>query len=107
MTCVKAGRIYVTRMKNKKVIGVIDEGEWPTIREGREIVYVQDENKLILQKIFYDKVNEKLHIMQIATYDSDDECAKASFETLFNEPSYNDFMALWTYLLARVQETKS
>jgi hypothetical protein len=94
-------------MKNKKVIGVIDEGEWPTVREGREIVYVQDENKLILQKIFYDKVNEKLHIMQIATYDSDDECAKASFETLFNEPSYNDFTALWTYLLARVQETKS
>jgi len=108
MTCnrIGAGRVYVTKVGSKRVIGVIDEGELPVVRAGREIVHVQDENKFILQKIIYDEVNEKLHIIPVATYDSD-ECVKTSFDALFNEPRYNDFMAFWTYLLARAQETKS
>ena len=112
MTCgnsrIGAGHVYATKIKNKRVIGVIDEGELPVVQEGHEIIYVQDENKFILQKIIYDEVNERLQIIPVATYDTDDECAKTSFDALFNEPRYNDFMALWTYLFARVsQEVKS
>jgi len=105
MTCkVGAGQVYATRIGNKRVIGVINEGEWPVIQEGREIVYIEGENKFVLQKIIYDKVNEKLQIIPIATYDADDECARSSFNALFSEPHYADFKALWTYLLVRTQE---
>jgi len=108
MTCgngIGAGRVYATKSKNNRmIIGVIEEGELPVVQEGREIIYVPDENRFILQKIIYDEVNEKLQIIPIAVYDSDDECVKTSFNALFNEPRYNDFRALWTYLFARVSQ---
>jgi hypothetical protein len=109
MTCGNVGRIgmghvYATKIGNKRVIGVIEEGELPVVVAGREIVYVPDENRFILQKIIYDEVNEKIQIIQIAVYDSDDECVKTSFNALFNESRYNDFRALWAYLYARVSQ---
>ncbi len=100
---IASGHVYTTKIGNKRVIGVIDEGEMPVVQKGREIVY--DGNMFVLQKIIYDEVIEKLQIIPIATYDGD-ECAKASFEALLGQPKYDDFKALWTYLLARAQETK-
>ncbi|MDT7870300.1 MAG: hypothetical protein RQ839_09025, partial [Thermoproteus sp.] len=100
---VAAGRVYA-KGGSRRIVGVIEEGELPVTWEGHEIVYVNDENKFILQKIIYDEVNEKIEQITIATYDANDECAKASFDALFNEPRFSDFKALWTYLFARAQE---
>jgi hypothetical protein len=95
------GSVYSREGNGVKAVGYITQADVDVVWVCNEIRY--DGEKFVLHRTIYDEVNEKLDQMTIATYGGDD-CAKASFNSLYAEPRYKDFKALWVYLLARAQE---
>jgi len=100
-TCIAAGTVYSREHGNMKAVGYIDQADV-------EVVWIRDEirfydEKFELHRTIYDDVNDKIKQITIAQLNADD-CAKASFSSLYAEPRYKDFKALWMYLLARAQE---
>ncbi len=102
-TCAMYGRVYARENGNVKAVGYIKEADYGILWVSDEIRYDGESGKFELHRTIYDEVNEKLDQMTIATYGGDD-CAKASFNSLYRDLTYKDFKALWMYLLARAQE---
>jgi len=101
MTAGMYGGVYSRESNGVKAIGYIKQADVDVVWICDEIRY--NNEKFELHRTIYDEANEKLDQITIATYGGDD-CAKASFNSLYAEPRYKDFKALWVYLLARAQE---
>jgi hypothetical protein len=106
MTCkgkIARGTVYAYENggAGTKVIGYIRrDDEMPVVWLCDEIVSSSD-GKLSLYRTTYDEVTGKTDRYLVAAYS--DECAVASFEQLFKDLRYDDFKALWAYIIAKAK----